>query len=401
MGLKQAAADLAIFSGKPCFEEPLHVGRPNIAEKAAILRRFEEVLDRRWLTNDGPCVRELEERLAQLAGVEHCVAICNGTVALEIAIKALELSGEVIVPSFTFVATAHALAWQGLTPVFADVDPTTHTLDPADVRRKITDKTSAVIGVHLWGRACEIDELRAVTRSAGVRLLFDAAHALGCSYKGKPIGGFGNAEVFSFHATKFFNTCEGGAIATNDAEVAKRARLIRNFGFEGYDNVIEIGTNGKMSELSAAMGLASLDVLPQIVDTNRQHREQYQELLGSLPGLQLLGDPPGELSNHQYVVVIVDEAKTGLSRDELVRLLHTENVLARRYFAPGTHRMPIYLARYPGLSLPNTEWLSERVLCLPTGTAISRDQITAISRIFELALQAPDAVRTALRHRET
>lgn len=399
MTLKTQASELAIHGGAPAFAAPLHVGRPNIAEKAAILRRIEDVLDRRWLTNDGPCVRELEQRLAAHAGVEHCVAICNGTVALEIAIRALELTGEVIVPSFTFVATAHALAWQGLTPVFADVDPTTHTLDPVDVARKLTERTTGIIGVHLWGRTCPVDELSQVARRASVKLMFDAAHAFGCSYRGQSVGGFGNAEVFSFHATKFFNTFEGGAIATNDAALAARARSIRNFGFEGYDNVIEIGTNGKMSEVSAAMGLASFEVLPQIIETNRKNHALYSRLLAGVPGLTVLDYPSEERTNYQYVVVEVDRAVTGISRDALVEVLHAENVLARRYFTPGAHRMQAYARRGVRAELPQTDALSQKVLCLPTGTAVGSSEIEAIASIVRLAIGDHDSVNQRLASR--
>jgi dTDP-4-amino-4,6-dideoxygalactose transaminase len=400
MNVKTSLDQLALLGGTPAFDSPLHVGRPNIPDKADILRRVEEVLDRRWLTNDGPCVQQLEKRLADLAGVEHCVAICNGTVALEIAIRALELTGEVIVPAFTFVATAHALAWQGLTPVFADVDPETHTLDARDVERRLTKHTTGIIGVHLWGRTCDVAALTAVAERARVKLMFDAAHALCCTHGGKPVGGFGNAEVFSFHATKFFNTFEGGAIATNDAAVAERARSIRNFGFQGYDNVVEIGTNGKMNEVCAAMGLASFEALPAVVQANRHNYELYRQQLGGLPGLSLMQYPAGERTNYQYVVVLVDDARAGLTRDELVRFLHSENVLARRYFAPGVQRMPVYRDRYPHVSLPHTESLCERVMCLPTGTAVSSSEIELVSQLIALALNHSGAVRAALARAE-
>jgi len=395
MKAKTSLEQLALLGGPPAFAAPLHVGRPNIPDKADILRRVEEVLDRRWLTNDGPCVQELEQRLAELAGVEHCVAVCNGTVALEIAIRALELSGEVIVPAFTFVATAHALAWQGLTPVFADVDPATHSLDARDVERKLTRNTTGIIGVHLWGRTCDVEALSAVAERARVKLMFDAAHALGCTHRGRPVGSFGSAEVFSFHATKFFNTFEGGAITTNDATIANRARSIRNFGFQGYDNVVEIGTNGKMNEVCAAMGLASLQTLPAVVETNRRNHGLYRRLLQGVPGVSLMPYEPDERTNYQYVVVLVDPA-AGLTRDEMVRFLHSENVLARRYFAPGVHRMPVYRERYADIELPQTERLCEQVMCLPTGTAVSAGEIELVSQLVTLALSNSDAVRAAL-----
>jgi dTDP-4-amino-4,6-dideoxygalactose transaminase len=214
--------ELAIFGGEPAFENELHVGRPNIGDREKLLDRINDLLSRRWLTNNGPYVEEFEQRLVNLLGVKHCIPICNGTVALEIATRALELSGEVIIPSFTFIATAHALQWQEIAPVFCDIDPHTHTIDPRQVERLITPHTSGIIGVHLWGRPCNVEAMSEIAHRHKVKLLFDAAHAFGCSYNGQMIGGFGHAEVFSFHATKCLNTFEGGAVATNEDVLAEK-----------------------------------------------------------------------------------------------------------------------------------------------------------------------------------
>ena len=212
--------ELRIFGGTPAFSEKLHVGRPNIGNRGRLLERINDILDKRWLTNAGPYVQELEQRVAEIAGTRHCIAMCNGTVALEIAIRASGLRGEVIVPSMTFVATAHALQWQEITPVFCDIDPQTYNLDPHSVEKMITPRTTGIIGVHLFGRPCDIEALDRIARQHNLKLLYDAAHALGCSYHGRPIGSFGDAEMFSFHATKFLNTFEGGAIVTNDDGLA-------------------------------------------------------------------------------------------------------------------------------------------------------------------------------------
>ena len=246
--------DLAINGAVPAFDQPLHVGRPNIGSREAFMQYAEEIFDRRWLSNNGPVVQEFERRVAEYHGVKHCISMCNGTVALEIAIRALGMEGEVIVPSYTFVATAHALSWQGITPVFADIDPVTHNLDPEAVRRMITPRTTGIIGVHLWGQAAPVEALQQIADEHGLKLMFDAAHAFGCSRNGRMIGNFGACEVLSFHATKFFNTFEGGAILTNDDDLAEKMRLMRNFGFSGLDNVVHMGTNGKMIEVAAAMG---------------------------------------------------------------------------------------------------------------------------------------------------
>ena len=375
--------DLAINGAPPAFNEPVHVGRPNLGDRDALLRHTAEIYDRRWLTNNGPFVQELEARIAQRLGVKHCIAMCNGTIALEIAIRALGLSGEVIVPSWTFVATAHALHWQAITPVFADIDPLTHNLDPDAVRRMITPRTTGIIGVHLWGRAAPVAELQAIADEHGLQLMFDAAHAFDCSHAGRKIGGFGRCEVLSFHATKVFNTFEGGAVVTNDDVLAETMRLMRNFGFSGYDNVIHPGTNGKMPEINAAMGLVNLEALPGFVDANRQCHVAYQNALRDIPGIRLLAYDEADDPNYQYVVLEIGD-EFPVSRDRLVDALQAENILARKYFWPGCHRMQPYTGLYPhaGLLLTNTENVGARVLVLPSGNSITFEQIEAICSVM-------------------
>ena len=394
--------DLAVFGGAPAFEEKLHVGRPNIGDRATLLARIEDMLDRRWLTNNGRFVQEFERALADFLGVKHCIAVCNATVGLEIAIKASGLTGEVIVPSFTFVATAHALQWQEITPVFCDVDPQTHNIDPRRVEEMITPRTTGIMGVHLWGRACDVDALSEIARRHDLRLLFDAAHAFGSSHAGSMIGNFGDVEVFSFHATKFFNTFEGGAIATNDDDLAARIRLMKNFGFAGQDNVIYLGTNGKMNEVSAAMGLTSLESVDEFVAVNRSNYERYREELAGVPGVGLVSYDGEDRYNYQYIVLDVDEAAAGIGRDEIVEVLWSENVVARRYFHPGCHRMEPYRSLYPhaGLMLPVTEDLTGRLITLPTGTAVGPDQISKIAETIRSAVKHGPEIRRRLADRE-
>ncbi len=394
-----AAPKLALFGALPAFSDTLHVGRPNIGDRERFLARVNDILDRRWLTNRGNYVIELERRIAEITGVRNCVLVCNATVGLELLIRALSLRGEVIVPAFTFVATAHALQWQEITPVFADIDPDTHCLDPASVERMITAKTTGILGVHLWGRPCAIDRLTGIAASKNLELIFDAAHAFGCSHAGRMIGAFGRAEVFSFHATKFINTFEGGAIVTNDDALAEKLRLMQNFGFSGYDNVIYLGTNGKMSEVCAAMGLSNIDGMDEIVARNRGNYQSYQHRLAGLRGITMLKHDDTERCNFQYVVVEVgDEA--GLTRDELIEVLHAENIIARRYFFPGVHRMEPYRSRFPdaGRLLPVTERICRLVLLLPTGNAVCNDDILRIGDVIETALSHAPAVRQRIRH---
>jgi dTDP-4-amino-4,6-dideoxygalactose transaminase len=393
---KKTIHDLAIFGGLKSFEQPLHVGRPNIGDKERLLRRISEIVDRRWLTNGGPCVEEFEHQLRQLLGVSHCDSLCNATDGLQLAMRAMAMSGEVIVPAFTFIATAHAVQWLGFTPVFCDVDPATHTIDPARVEELITPHTTGILGVHLWGQPCDIEALTSIARRHGLKLLFDAAHAFNSSWRGRMIGNFGDAEVFSFHATKFFNTFEGGALATNSAELAQRVQRMRNFGFVGLDQTDALGTNAKMSEASAAIGLTNLESLTDFLAANYLNYEAYCRGLEGISGVHILQYDASEKRNYQYIVLEVDQSQALLTRDQLQDILWAENVLARRYFYPGCHRMEPYLSTMPniGSRLPVTERLARRVLVLPTGTAVSGEQIAIICEILRFAIsQGGDVVQ--------
>jgi dTDP-4-amino-4,6-dideoxygalactose transaminase len=383
--------EFAVLGGEPVFTEPLHVGAPNVCDTKRLFRRLEAALERRRLANHGPYVSELERRLAERLQVRHCLAVCNGTVGLGLAAHAVGLSGEVIVPAWTFVATAHALTWQGMTPVFCDVDPVTHNLDPARVEAAITPRTTGILAVHLWGRPAPVAALAAIASHHGLHLIYDAAHAFSATSGRVPIGNFGEAEVFSFHATKFFNTAEGGAITTNDDDLAGRLRLAMNFGFAGLDSVVALGINGKMNELSAAVGLTGLEDLDQVLAINAANHRAYARRFAELPGLTLLTYAENEASNHQYVVVEVDAAVAGLTRDQLVALLRAENCMVRRYFHPGCHRMAPYAQQ--ARRLPVTEALAARTMVLPTGSTVSPDAIRRIGEILHDALARADELR--------
>ena len=369
--------------------DTLHVGKPNIGNREAFLSLINDVLDRHWLTNNGPLVQELEQRISERLGVKHCILVSSGTMALEIAISALGMTGEVIMPSFTFVSTAHALQWQGVTPVFCDIDPATHNLDPNQVEALITERTTGILGVHLWGRACAPEALSRISKQHGLSLLFDAAHAFGCSHKGRMIGTFGDAEIFSFHATKIFNTAEGGAIVTQNDELADKTRAMRNFGFSGYDNVVCLGINGKMNELCAALGLANLESLDDFIASNRRNYDLYRDHLCHLQGLSLLEYNSKNKNNWQCVVMILDESMTGVSRDTLISVLHNHNILARRYFWPGCHQMEPYRSKNDQdiFELPATERIAKQVLVLPTGQNVHISDISRTCHLIVKSLQ--------------
>ena len=374
---KKRPHDLAVFGGPSAFDRPIHVGRPHLGSQHAFERRLTDLWNRAWLTNGGPYVNEFERHLVKYLGVEHVIATCNATAALQVLARALGLEGEVLLPAFTFIATAHALEWQQLTPVFCDIDSATHNIDPGDVERKITPRTSAIVGVHLWGRPAPIEELERIARKHHIRLIFDAAHAFGCTYRRRRIGGFGDAEVFSFHATKLLNSFEGGAIATSDGELADRLRMMRNFGFVDYDRVDGPGMNAKMTEVSAAMGLTSLESVEEFIARNREQYYSYQRALAEAPGLKLVRFNEREDCNFHYAVSEID-TPAGLTRDDMHAVLWAENILARRYFFPGCHRQAPYSKAGHQTTLPRTDALAGRVLCLPSGSSLADGDVETI-----------------------
>ncbi|GAA4548965.1 aminotransferase class I/II-fold pyridoxal phosphate-dependent enzyme [Amycolatopsis samaneae] len=389
--VKHGPADLAVFGGTPEFDSPLHVGRPNVPDPERVLKRIAGALESRRLTNFGPLVREFEQAVAEVAGTRHCVATSNATAALQVLVAALGLRGEVIVPSFTYVATAHVLTWAGITPVFCDIDPDTGNLDPAEARRLVTPATSGILGVHVWGRQCAVESLRELAGEHGLALLYDAAHAFGCGYRGRGIGTFGDGAVFSFHATKFVNAFEGGAIVTDDDALADRVRALHFFGFDSDNHVIGAGINAKMSEASGAMGLTSLEAMSTVRRINAEHAERYVAELADVPGI-LVGTPgPNEWNSHHFVVLEVDADEAGLDRNRLAAALLAENVLTRRHFDPPCHRVEPYRSapdRHVRRPLTRTDLVAGRIMQLPTGTGVTGDEVGRICRLIRMLVEA-------------
>ena len=375
---------LAAFGGTPRSARTLHVGRPNVPDREAVLSRIGAALDRRWLSNDGPLVAEFEETVAEMLGVRHCVAVSNATAGIALAARAVGLTGDVAVPAFTFVATAHALAWHGIHPVFCDIDRDTHQLDPALVEPALTESTTGILAAHTWGRPGDVAALTEVARRNDLQLLFDAAPAFGATVGDRYVGSFGRAEVVSFHATKVVNAGEGGALLTDDDEVAERARTMRSFGFFDNDTVVALGTNAKMSELAAAMALASLESYPHFRDVNRRNFELYTAALAPVPGLAVLPYHQGGLANYNNVVIEVDAGLAGITRDLVLQVMTAENVLVRRYFYPGCHRMEPYRSQRPPTAedFPVTDLVASRVLSLPTGTDIGPEDVALVCELL-------------------
>ena len=394
--MKTSAFELAVFGGTPLFPRPLHVGQPALLNRQEMLADFDDVMQSGQLTNNGPRLKDFEAAVCGVTGTRHTIATCNATIALQIAARAMNLTGEVIMPAFTFIATAHAMEWIGLEPVFADVDPQTHTLDLDSVAACITSRTSAVLPVHLWGHLCRTDELRSLCVSRGLRLLYDSSHAFGCQHHGIPAGSFGDAEVFSFHATKFVHAFEGGAIVTNDDQLADRCRRLRAFGISGLTEISDVGTNGKMHELSAVAGLNSIKTMSRRITINTEHRQSYADQCQEISGLSLLRIPDGNCSNGQYLVLEVNEQALGLTRDQLVAILRAEGVFARSYFSPGCHRAEPYRSavfRHVRVPLPVTEFLASCVCQLPTGPSVAADDILTIGRLLKFIHRCSSDIR--------
>ena len=374
----------ASVGAAPAFATALRTGSPNVLQPERTASLIDAAMRRNWLTNDGPLVQELEERFAAFQNVRHCVAVASGTAALQLAARALGMRGEILMPAFTFVGTAHALAWIGLRPIFCDVSHATHTLDPQSVEEAVTSATGGILGAHLWGQACDIERLLEIAHRHGLPLLFDAAHATGSSYRSVRLGGFGDAEAFSLHATKSINGLEGGIVATNDGDVAERVRLLRNFGFVAEDTVSGIGINAKMNEFSAAMAIANLECYDSLHAHNREIHAAYREGFGGLDGVSFYECTPDSARCDHYAVLEVSETAT-IGRDALRQVLDAQNVLARRYFFPGCHRSPPHDRQDQHRNLPVTDQLCRTVLQLPTGLQMTPDDATTIAGIIARA----------------
>lgn len=384
--------NLAIFGGAPAFDRPLPVGQLYFPNWEQYEEQFRAIFARQWYTNHGPLLQEFEERLEAFFGVKHAICVCNATIGLIMAAEALGLTGKVVTPSFTFVATAQALEWANLRPVFCDVDAVTHHLTPELIIPHLDNSVSAILAVNLWGGSCDQLALQELADKRNLKVFYDSAHAFGCRVGDVPIGRFGAVEVFSFHATKVFSSAEGGCLTTNDDELAKRLRNIRSSYGAGPTVPVVKTSNGRMSEAQAAIGLMSLDSFPRLLARNEELFGLYREGLDDIGGLQL-HEPLGvSRSNYQYIVVEVDEAEFGLSRDLLLKALRAENVIARRYFFPGAHRCIPWADRLSeAAALPNTEALCDRLIQFPIGAVVTNDDVAALCALLrDIRSQARD-----------
>ncbi len=361
------------------FDEPIYVTRPNLPSLEAVTAGLAEIWANRWLTNRGPVLTRFEARLAHAFGLPQVSVMTNGTLALELGLQALGLSGEVITTPFTFAASVNAIVRSGLTAVFADIEPEHLTLDPARVEAAITPRTSAILAVHVFGHPCRVAALEAVAARHGLCLIYDAAHAFGVTVDGVPIGRFGDLSMFSFHATKPFHALEGGALTYRRTDLRADLERLANHGLDAEGDVVEAGTNAKMTEVQALIGLLMLDRLPDIIERGRAIATIYRERLGSLPGIDCLAPPSaGVQVNHAYAPVLVDPAMAGIDRDALHDALREQNVLTRKYFYPAANNMSAFRHLKAADPLELTQRTAARVLALPIYADLASDDVHRI-----------------------
>jgi dTDP-4-amino-4,6-dideoxygalactose transaminase len=376
--MRVEAAELpALLGGTPAFPDGLPLARPRFADPAGLARDLERIVSTEMLTN-GPTVRRLEERAAEYLGVRHCVAVASCTTGLMLVLRAAEISGDVIVPSFTFAATAHAVAWNGLRPVFADVDPRTLTLSPSAAEHAIGVRVSAILATHLYGAPCDVQGLADVAGRNGIALFFDAAHGFGARRAGRMVGSFGMAEVFSMTPTKTLIAGEGGIIATNDDLLAERCRIGRNYGNPGDYDCRFVGLNARMSELHAALALASFVDLEQRIAIRNELAGRYREVLGRIPGIGFPHVREEDRSTYKDLTILVEEPVFGLSADRLGEALAAEGIETRRYYSPPVHEMRAYRGLAAGVDLPVTAAAARAALALPLSTDMTDGHIEQI-----------------------
>ncbi|GCD77354.1 aminotransferase DegT [Thermaurantimonas aggregans] len=350
------------------------VTKPFLPPKEEYFKYLEGVWERNWLTNNGPLVNELELKLKEYLGVPHILYLTNGTIALQIAIKALGLKGEVITTPFTYVATVSSLIWEGCTPVFVDIDPDTLNIDPTKIEGAITERTTGILATHVYGNPCDIDAIDTIAKKHNLKVIYDAAHCFGTKYKGKSVFNYGDVTTTSFHATKLFHTVEGGAVFTQDPELLKKMAFMRNFGHNGPDDFAEIGINGKNSEFHAAMGLINLNYIEKIFAKRKALTERYFKWLSKndlqTPQFNKFSSP-----NYAYFPIIFKDENTLL---KVIKALELNWVYTRRYFYPSLSSFSIF----NGSECKVSDDVSKRILCLPLYTQLKFEEVDFVCRII-------------------
>ncbi|OHB69698.1 MAG: aminotransferase [Planctomycetes bacterium RBG_16_43_13] len=362
----------------------IYVTQPVLPPLEEFLPYLEKIWESKWLTNGGPFHQELEKKLAEYLGVEHLALFANGTLALVTALQALRINGEVITTPFSFVATAHSLLWNGIKPVFVDIHPETFNLDPDKIEAAITPHTTAILPVHVYGHPCDVERIQKIADTYGLKVIYDAAHAFGVNYKGESLLKYGDLSILSFHATKVFNTFEGGAIICPDAKIKKRIDDLKNFGYAGEVTVVATGINAKMNELQAAFGLLQLKHIDKALEMRRVLDARYREQLSSVPGITCLSLPSDTKYNYSYFPIVVGKDYP-LSREELHTKLRNHGIYARLYFYPLISEFPMYrgLPSAAQSNLPVARKIADQVICLPIYPDLENETITRIVSIIK------------------
>lgn len=360
--------------------KPIYVTQPFLPPLEEFLPYLQRIWDNKILTNNGPFHQQLENALCEYLGVQHLSLFSNGTIALVTALQALRITGEVITTPYSFVATAHSLLWNNLTPVFVDIDPDTCNLDPAKIEAAITPNTTAIMPVHCYGNPCDVDSIQKIADTYGLKVVYDAAHAFGVAYKGRSLLAHGDLSVLSFHATKVFNTFEGGAIISPDAKMKRRIDYLKNFGFADEVTVTAPGINGKMSEINAAFGLLQLQHIGDALARRKEIENHYRAALSSVKGVKLLPLPPNTLGNSSYFPVLITEDYP-MSRDEIYFKMKEAGINGRRYFFPLISTMPMYrnMRSADPDRLRVAHRMSQQVICLPIYPGLEAAQVERVS----------------------
>ncbi|MEO8257185.1 MAG: DegT/DnrJ/EryC1/StrS family aminotransferase [Acidobacteriota bacterium] len=385
-----------ILGDSPALATMLNIVRPVLPDLSEFEADFRTALRSGQVTNNSRFVIELERRLREYLDVEYALAFCNGETALICMLKAAGLTGDIIVPSYTFSGTVHAAIWTNLRPVFADLDEATFTIDPASIESRITAATTAILAAPVYGNPCDNDALQQLADRRNLTLLYDSASGFGCTYRGRRLGGFGKAEIFSFHATKVFGTMEGGALTTNDPDLYEQARQLRGFGQIGSVDCGLPGLNGKMMEVAALVGLRTLDTFDAIVAHRARLALEYDRGLSSVPGVRVQQITAGATSTRLYEAFVLDQQRFGLTRGQLVEALKSDHITARMFLDPPVHRMTCYREISGDVSLPNTDRVAANAVALPFPSDMSLEEVAAVCRAVSALHERADEVRRRL-----
>jgi dTDP-4-amino-4,6-dideoxygalactose transaminase len=364
--------------------KPIFVTQPTLPPLEEFYEYLKDIWESKWLTNNGKYHQALEKALCDYLGVKFISLFSNGTLALVTALQALRITGEVITTPYSFVATTHALWWNNIKPVFVDIEPKTFNIDPEKVESAITPQTAAILPVHVYGNPCNVQKIKEIADAYGLKVIYDACHTFGVTIKGIPILNFGDLSVMSFHATKVYNTFEGGAIVCHDEATKKRIDNLKNFGFVNETTVVTPGINAKMNEVQAAMGLLQLKYIDEAIKRRKQIADQYRNLLKKIDGISYFEDIPEVKHCYSYFPILINKEKYGKTRDEVYEDLKMNNIYGRRYFYPLISQFPTYRGLESARSgkMPVAEKMTEEVICLPIYPHLEDNEVVLICKII-------------------